>query len=492
MTKPLLDLIDGFAGLKVLVIGEAMLDSYLIGTTDRVCREAPVPIVALSERRDMPGGAANAAANIASLGGAAVFLSVVGDDAEGALLRDALEAHGVPTGALLIEGGRRTLVKHRLVAAAQVLVRFDQGDTDPISTFIEDALIAQLTTLLPECDAVVISDYGYGILTPRVVDALAALRGRSPRPIPIVADAKQLTRYRALGPAAIKPSYVEAVRLLGMDGVGHTGARADLIAAHGERLLDLTGARIAAVTLDIEGVVALERGCPAYRIAAEPSAHARAIGAGDTFVGALALALAMGADAHAAVDLSAAAAAIAVTMDGTTACTRAALRERLSDPDKYVPEVARLLQLIAWYRARGKRVVFTNGCFDILHRGHVALLNRARALGDLLVVGINSDESVGRLKGTYRPINPLDDRAQVLAALGCVDYVVPFADDTPEALIRAIRPEVFVKGGDYTRDILPEAALVESLGGTVHLLPFVADRSTTRVIERIGAAASRQ
>lgn len=490
MTEPLLDLIDAFAGVRVLVIGEAMLDSYLIGTTTRLCREAPVPVVALNERRDAPGGAANAAVNIASLGGSARFLSVVGGDAEGALLRDALETCGVATDTLLIEEGRRTLTKHRLVAAAQVLVRFDQGDTDAICPFTENALIAGLTDHFPHCDAVLISDYGYGILTPRVIQTLAALHAASPRPIPIIVDAKHLPRYRALDPSAIKPSYEEAVRLLGLDGAASDGSRADQIVTNGERLLDLTGAQIAAVTLDTDGAVIIERNRAAYRIAARPSAHARAIGAGDTFVSALALGLAIGADAHATCDVAAAAAAIVVSMDGTTACTCEALREHLAESDKYVPDLAHLLRSVEWYRGHGKRIVFTNGCFDILHRGHVALLNRARSLGDLLVVGINTDESVARLKGMHRPINPLDDRAQVLAGLGCVDYVVPFAEQTPEALIHAIRPDVFVKGGDYSRETLPETVVVESLGGAVHILPFIADRSTSRVIERI--AASRQ
>jgi D-beta-D-heptose 7-phosphate kinase/D-beta-D-heptose 1-phosphate adenosyltransferase len=489
MTEPLLNVIDSFAALRVLVIGEAMLDSYLIGTATRVCREAPVPIVALGERRDVPGGAANAAVNVASLGGNAAFLSAIGDDIEGALLRDALEASGVPTDTLLIEEGRRTLTKHRVVAASQVLVRFDQGDTDAICRFTEDALIARLHAHFPHCDAVLISDYGYGILTPRVVHELTALQ--HDRPCPVIVDAKELTRYRALCPTAIKPSYEEATRLLQRDHVEDSSARADWISAQGERLLDLTGARIAAVTLDTDGAVVIQRGLPAYRIAARPSTHARAIGAGDTFVGALALALAAGADAHAASDIASAAAAIAVSVDGTTACTRDALREQLAESHKYAPDSARLLRSIAWYRAHGKRIVFTNGCFDILHRGHVALLNRARALGDLLVVGINTDESVARLKGPHRPINSLDDRAQVLAGLGCVDYVVPFTEETPESLIRAIRPDIFVKGGDYTRETLPETAIVESLGGTVHILPFIADRSTTRVIERIQGSGQR-
>jgi D-beta-D-heptose 7-phosphate kinase / D-beta-D-heptose 1-phosphate adenosyltransferase len=484
MTEPLLDLIDAFAGLRVLVIGEAMLDSYLIGTTTRLCREAPVPIVALDERDDVPGGAANAAVNVASLGGSARFLSVIGDDAEGALLRDALETRGVPTETLIVEEGRRTLTKHRVVAASQVLVRFDQGDTGSIRAATEDALIGHLSDHFRHCDAVLISDYGYGILTPRVIETLAALRAASPRPI--IVDAKHLPQYRALGPTAIKPSYEEAARLLGLNASADE-SRADQIAARGERLLGVTGARIAAVTLDTDGAIVIERGRPAYRIPARPSTHARAIGAGDTFVGALALSLAAGADAHTAADVAAAAAAIAVSMDGTAACTHEALREHVADSDKYLPDLARLLRSVEWYRVHGKRIVFTNGCFDILHRGHVALLNRARALGDLLIVGINTDESVARLKGPHRPINPLDDRAQVLAGLGCVDYVVPFAEQTPDALIRAIRPDLFVKGGDYSRDTLPETAVVESLGGIVHILPFIDDRSTTRVIERINA-----
>jgi D-beta-D-heptose 7-phosphate kinase/D-beta-D-heptose 1-phosphate adenosyltransferase len=492
VTEPLLDLIDAFAGLRVLVIGEAMLDSYLIGTTTRLCREAPVPIVALDERRNVRGGAAIAAMNVAALGGSARFLSVIGDDTEGVLLRDALEASGVSTETLLIEEGRRTLTKHRLVAASQVVVRFDQGDTDAIGPFTEDTLIARLIEHFPHCDAMLISDYGYGILTPRVIETLAALHAGTPKPIPIIVDAKQLTKYRALGPTAIKPSYAEAARLLDLEAAGTNESRADQIAAHGERLLDLTGARIAAVTLDTDGAVIIERGHPAYRIAARPSTHARAIGAGDTFVAALALGLAAGPDAHVACDVASHAAAIVVAMDGTTACSREALREQLAESDKYVPDLARLLRSVEWYRAHGKRIVFTNGCFDILHRGNVALLNRARALGDLLIVGINTDESVARLKGAHRPINPLDDRAQVLAGLGCVDHVVPFAEQTPDALIRAIRPDLFVKGGDYSRATLPETALVESLGGTVHILPFITDRSTTRVIERISAVTSSQ
>lgn len=478
----MLHLIDAFAGARILVIGDAMLDSYLIGTTNRLCREAPVPVVALTERQDVPGGGANTAANIASLGGAVTFLSIIGDDEEGLRLRGALEACGIETGAVGIEEGRRTLAKHRVVASSQVLVRFDQGDTGPMSPRAERAVIGHLISQYARSDAVIVSDYAYGVLTPRVIETLATLQARTPRPL--IVDAKDFRLYRSVGVTAIKPNYEEAQALLGVPSVCG-GARATQIEAHGERLLDLTGARIAAVTLDSDGTLVIERDCSPHSIPARPSVHAKAIGAGDTFVGALALALAVGGDACTATEIAAAAAAVAVEREGTTACTLAALRERVAAPSKHAGDLDALVARVARMREAGKRVVFTNGCFDILHRGHVTLLAAARALGDALIIGVNSDEGVARLKGPHRPINSLDDRLAVLAALGSVDYVIPFAEETPERLIRALRPDVFVKGGDYTRQTLPEAPLVESLGGTVRILPFTPDRSTTRVIEHI-------
>jgi D-beta-D-heptose 7-phosphate kinase/D-beta-D-heptose 1-phosphate adenosyltransferase len=198
----------------------------------------------------------------------------------------------------------------------------------------------------------------------------------------------------------------------------------------------------------------------------------------------LALALAAGADTPAAAELAAAAAAVVVAKDGTCACNPDELRAHLAADAKAVPLPVLVARLDA-LRRQGRRIVLTNGCFDILHRGHVTYLGRAKALGDVLVVGVNADESIRRLKGPGRPINALEDRLQVLAALSCVDHVVAFDEDTPHELVRAVRPHVFVKGGDYTRERLPEASLVEQLGGEVHILPFTADRSTTRVIERI-------
>jgi D-beta-D-heptose 7-phosphate kinase / D-beta-D-heptose 1-phosphate adenosyltransferase len=480
-------LIDSFQNLNLLVVGDAMLDSYLAGTARSICREAPVPVVSLASRVDVPGGAANTAVNVRRLGGRVAFLSTVGDDLEGGLLRRALAGAGVDTDAVLVCAGRQTLAKHRVIAGSQLLVRFDQGSTGPVGAASERELIARLSDLFPRCDAVIISDYGYGILTPRLIARLAELQAGLPRVI--VADSRHLPAFRDVGITAVKPNYAEAVELLGLRPDSEE-PRADAVAARAEQLLGLTGARVAAVTLDAEGAIVLERGSSPYRTYSRPVRSALAAGAGDTFLGALALAYAAGADTPAAAEIASAAGSIVVAKEGTASCSGEELRVALAADGKYVTELDRLVARLEFYRQQGRRIVFTNGCFDILHRGHVTYLSRAKALGDVLVVGINSDAGVRRLKGAERPINTLEDRAQVLAALSCVDHLVAFDEPTPVGLIRALRPDVFVKGGDYTRATLPEASVVEQLGGVVHILPYLPDRSTTGIIDRIRAAAS--
>ncbi len=279
-------------------------------------------------------------------------------------------------------------------------------------------------------------------------------------------------------------------------------SRAEQIKPYEEKLLNLTGAKIAAVTLDAEGAMIFEHGSQPYRTDAQPTAESRTSGAGDTYTCALTLALAAGAATPLAADFAAAAAAVVVRKEGTTACSAEELREFISKvgeageageqgispsspPEKYIPNLNQLLTLVASYRNVGHKIVFTNGCFDILHAGHVSYLNRAKALGDILIIGVNSDNSIRRIKGANRPINPLEDRIQVLGGLGCVDYLITFDENTPIDLIRLVQPDVYVKGGDYTKETLPEAPVVEQYGGIVELLPFLENRSTTRIIERV-------
>jgi D-beta-D-heptose 7-phosphate kinase / D-beta-D-heptose 1-phosphate adenosyltransferase len=488
MTTRLVERLRAFRGTRVLVLGEAMLDSYVRGSAERLSREAPVPIVTLHERVDAPGGAGNTAVNVATLGGEPLFVSVCGRDAEGERLIAALASHGVATDDVLPGEARTTLAKERILADGQMLARLDSGSQAPIDAETEDDLIARLAAAHATADAVIVSDYDYGVVTPRIVAVLGELQAA--RPLPLIVDARDPSRYRRLRVTAAKPNYGEAVRLLGLRELRGTDARVHQIGSHGERLLELTGAQVVAVTVDTDGAFVFERGRPPYRTYSRPHSHSRAAGAGDTFVAALTLAIATGATSPEAAELASSAAAVVVAQDGTTACSARALEESISTVGKRIAERDRLAGRIAYLRSQGRRIVFTNGCFDILHRGHITYLNRAKALGDVLIVGVNSDDSVARLKGPTRPINGLDDRLHVLEALSCVDLVVPFEEDTPVELLRVVRPHVFVKGGDYSLDTLPEAPVVAELGGTVQILPYVEDRSTSGIIDRVRASGT--
>ena len=483
MTPRLADLVDSFSGLSVVVLGDALLDVYMDGEAERLCREGPVPVVRVTSRVTLPGGAANAAVNVSALGASARIVSAVGEDSDGDVLRAGIEASGVEAAGLVASGRRPTLSLHRLSARSQLLVRFDDGSREAIEGETEEQLIEKLDEALEDADAIVLSDYGYGVVTPRVVEVLAEHQARYPRVL--VVDSKKPARFRHLRPTAVKPNWGEAVQILGAGELDGVSERADGIATHGERLLELTGAQIAAVTLDSEGALVFERGRPPHRTYAQGRTGSGATGAGDTFVSALTLALAAGAHTPAAAEVASAAAAVVVEKERTAVCSAAELLSQLVGHEKVARDLDGLAARVELYRRQGRRVLFTNGCFDILHRGHITYLNRAKTLGDVLIVGVNDDQSVRRLKGPSRPINPLDDRAQVLAALSCVDHIVPFSGDSPTEALRAVRPDLYVKGGDYTYDSLPEASLVEELGGEVRILPFMEDRSTTGIIERI-------
>jgi D-beta-D-heptose 7-phosphate kinase/D-beta-D-heptose 1-phosphate adenosyltransferase len=277
--------------------------------------------------------------------------------------------------------------------------------------------------------------------------------------------------------------------LLGLQEQAHDD-RPTVIQQHADALLKAADATTVVVTIDVAGAVVCERGRTVHRIAARPAPAGRATGAGDTFTAALALALTAGADAVAAAEIASAAAAVAIAKPLTATCDAEELRLGLQGAAKRLSGPQMLAACVADHRRHHRRIVFTNGCFDLLHRGHVTYLNRAKLLGDVLIVAVNSDDSVCRLKGPGRPITPLDDRLQVLAALGCVDHVVSFSEDSPRELLRAARPDVYVKGGDYMRQILPEAALLDELGTRLEFVSYVEDRSTTRLIDLIRDRAS--
>jgi D-beta-D-heptose 7-phosphate kinase/D-beta-D-heptose 1-phosphate adenosyltransferase len=479
-----LKVIDAFANKKVLVLGEAMLDSYLRGTSERLCQEAPVPIVDVQESVYMPGGAANTVVNLSSLGAKVTFLSVIGNDDAGRRLLESLRARRISTNDILITANRITLAKQRILAGSQILVRFDQGSSSPLDVETETKLIEQLNMHFRNFDALVISDYDHGVITPHVINAIRSLQSQSPRVI--VVDSKKLQAYGKSNMTAVKLNYEETVRFLELEKMQGERQRLQQVMQDGRKVLDLTGAQVAAITLGPAGALIFhhEDKIP-YRTYATPQSDSQAAGAGDTFVSGLAMSLAVGTPVEQAAEIASAAASVVVSRLGTAVCSLDELKEFFSTDEKFVQDVFQLALRIALYRRAGRRIVFTNGCFDILHRGHIAYLNRAKELGDILIIGLNSDSSVRRLKGAERPINSLEDRAQVLAALSCVDHIVPLEGDTPHDLIKKIRPDIFAKGGDYTRETLPEASLVEELGGRVEILPYVENSSTTNVIEKI-------
>ncbi|MFI7633777.1 D-glycero-beta-D-manno-heptose 1-phosphate adenylyltransferase [Nonomuraea sp. NPDC049400] len=461
--------------ISAVVVGDVMLDSWLRCSAKRLAQEAPVPVMSLEATEEAPGGAANTAANLVALGARVRLLGAVGDDACGDKLVQSLHLLGVET-ELVTVPGRRTAHKRRLVSGGQLTARYDEEDLDVLCERAERELLGRLGEAVRGADVVVACDYGGGVFTPAVRRALAGL------PL-LVVDAHAVAPWGECAPAAVLPNYAEVVRLLG--DADEPADRLAYLSARSDRLMELTRAEIVVTTLDGEGTLLHRRDRPPYRTYARPAPQHMATGAGDTYTAAFALWLAGGASPEEAAEAGQAAAGVVVRRQGTAVCTRYELLRALRRHEGTVQTAERLAQLLDEHRRRGERVVFTNGCFDVLHRGHVTYLEQAGRLGDVLVVAVNSDASVARLKGPGRPVNPCEDRMSVLAALNDVDYVTEFDEDTPERLLRMIRPELYVKGGDYTAEMLAEAPLVRALGGEVRVLGYLPDHSTTAIIGRM-------
>jgi D-beta-D-heptose 7-phosphate kinase/D-beta-D-heptose 1-phosphate adenosyltransferase len=465
----------------VTVYGEPMLDGWWHGESTRMAREAPAPIVTLHRKDIAPGGAANAAMNLAALGARVRFVGLVGDDVPGRQLRDELVRAGVDVRGLIAAAGVDTITKTRIVVTDQVMVRLDEAGDAGYPPDALSRLAAAAVEAGEGADAEIVCDYGTGMLHGPVCDALTA---RASRPRVLVVDARDPHLWRALAPDLVTPNAQETAALLGLT-LKRDSDRPTRVAALAERILALTGAAVAVVTLDRDGTVVLEGEGAVHRTWARPSSDKQASGAGDTFAAALTLARTAGLSHRVAADFAQSAADVVVGRFGTSVCSRADVLQHLAQASGRALHAEDLIRRVAAERAAGRRIVFTNGCFDVLHRGHTSYLNQAKRLGDVLVVAINSDDSVRRLKGESRPINSSGDRAEVLASLSCVDYVTVFATDTPIPLLERIRPDIYAKGADYTLEELPESEVVLGYGGEVRLLEYLADYSTTAVVERI-------
>lgn len=464
-----------FSAASVLIVGDVMLDRYWQGTTSRISPEAPVPVVRVEGDELRPGGAANVALNAAALGSRVALVGLVGEDAEAGLLADRLSARGVGSDFVTVAGSR-TITKLRILSKHQQLIRLDFEDG--FLTCDAASIQARFMDALPRAKAVVLSDYAKGVLR----DTQPLIRAARERGLPVVVDPKGTDFQRYRGATLLTPNQSEFEAV-----VGPVADDADL-AAKGAALRDALDLEALLVTRSEKGMCLLQRGHAPVHLPTRAREVFDVTGAGDTVVAVLAAALAAGESMLDAVALSNLGAGVVVGKLGTATVSPAeliaAMEEHLPIHRGVVAEDD-LIALVARARAAGERIVMTNGCFDILHAGHVTYLQQARALGDRLILAVNDDDSVRRLKGETRPVNPLDARATVLAALAAVDWVVPFSEDTPQRLICRVCPDVLVKGGDYRPEDIAGGECVLAAGGEVKVLPFLSGHSTSSMIATI-------
>ncbi len=490
---PLLEVLDSFHRARVLILGDVMLDRFIYGSVERISPEAPIPVMAIERTAAMPGGAANVARNVATLGGQVTLIGVVGDDTGAEELRAQLSTMPTVTAELLVDRSRPTTVKTRHVADRQQVLRTDVESRAPLSSEIAANVLSRFSAGLAQAQVVILSDYGKGVLSDHVTAGAIAGAREAARAVIVDPKSKALCRYR--GATVLTPNRLELQLACGHECASDAQVSAGAKAILAQQICDAL-----VVTRGKDGMTVVEARPAQGENAA--SVHIRTAarevfdvsGAGDTVVATLALGLAFGARLVDAARLANTAAGIVVGKQGTATVSAGEIVARL-DPAHDGPlsgkhfTLESVQQLVARWRDLGLRIAFTNGCFDLLHPGHLALLSQARRSADRLVVGLNSDLSVRRLKGLGRPIQGEVARATVLASLKSVDAVVIFQEDTPLELITALEPDVLVKGADYTLESVVGADVVLQRGGQVVLADLVPAHSTTSTIERLTAVA---
>jgi D-beta-D-heptose 7-phosphate kinase/D-beta-D-heptose 1-phosphate adenosyltransferase len=468
--------------LKVLVVGDLMLDEYVWGKAERISPEAPVQVVEVARDELRLGGAGNVCNNLAALGVQVEVASVLGDDADGLLLRQLLAERGIGTDGIILAAGRTTSRKTRVLASSQQIVRIDRETRTVINAAQEAQLLATIRATLPACRAILVSDYLKGVLSESLLQALITL-GRT-KGIPVVIDPKGSDYRKYRGATALTPNRKEAQTASGIAIVD-----AASLQQAGQTLCADLELDALVLTRSEEGMSLFFRDGREAHLPTQAREVFDVSGAGDTVLALVGVGLAAGQPLDEAARLSNLAAGIVVGKVGTSTVTAEEILEAAGhqhpDADRKLHNGQALAHLLARRHAKGETIVFTNGCFDLLHVGHVKYLQAARKLGDLLVLGLNTDASIRRLKGPKRPLIGEDERAHILAALDCVDYVVLFDEDTPVELIRTLRPDILVKGADYTPEGVVGKDLVESWGGRVELIDLVEGRSTSNIVDKI-------
>ncbi|MCG3134846.1 MAG: Bifunctional protein HldE [Planctomycetes bacterium] len=492
MTAPdeLVRIVRELGSPVVVVVGDLMLDRYLFGESSRISPEAPIPVVRVVREEERPGGAASVAMNAAALGARVRIVGVTGDDGDGRRLRELLAAAGIDVSGLVVVPGRKTTQKTRVLAEGrahrnrQQVVRVDHEDAAPCDGDAAARIAGAVARAVAGAGAVIVSDYAKGVVTPETMRSVVEFAKAAGAPVLVDPKGSDYARYR--GASIVTPNRSEAHEA---SGVAPTDAKQAAAAAR--RIIERAGVGAALVTLDRDGMVLVTADGREEVVPTTPREVYDVTGAGDVVIATLGVALADGADLGAAVHLANAAAGVEVGKVGAVPVTRdeiaaalAAASGGVHGPGNVLSRDA-LAARLADLRRAGRSIVFTNGCFDVLHAGHVRYLAFARRQGDVLVVGLNSDDSVRRLKGDGRPVNGQDDRAEVLAALASVDYVTVFGEDTPLDVIRALQPDVLVKGEDWKEKGVVGRDVVEARGGKVVLAPLLEGRSTTAIVARI-------
>ena len=466
--------IPDFSKTHVVVAGDVMLDRYLFGATGRISPEAPVPVVHVNKTDDRPGGAANVAVNLAGLGATTRLLGLVGEDAAAESLLSILSGLGIDCD-FTSSADRPTITKTRVQSRGQQLIRLDEENA---AVMAGDAMLSALTKSIEGAGAVVLSDYGKGALSD--VSALIGVCRTAGVPVLVDPKGRDFTKYRGASLITPNQSEFEAVA-----GVCETD---DELVHHARQMIDDLDLSALLITRSEKGMLLLESGGEPLFLSTQAREVYDVTGAGDTVIATLAGALASGQDLASAAALANLAAGLVVRKIGVASVTPGELRVSLhqrGQGGRGLVNADELHAMVLESRARDERIIMTNGCFDVLHAGHVSYLEEAKSLGDRLIVAVNDDDSVRRLKGDSRPINALEDRLLVLAGLAAVDWVVPFSEDTPAVLIERMLPDVLVKGGDYSPDEIVGAKEVLKNGGEVRVLPFRDGHSSSRIIDRL-------
>ncbi|MDE1901747.1 MAG: D-glycero-beta-D-manno-heptose-7-phosphate kinase [Alphaproteobacteria bacterium] len=486
MESALLVALETVAAPRVLCIGDVMLDRFVYGAVERISPEAPIPVLHVNKETACLGGAGNVLRNLQALGGEAEFIAVIGDDAQGRDLTAQMAAMQGVTPSLLADAARPTTVKTRYVSDGQQLLRVDYEKAGTLSADVEKQIIARLPRAIAAAAVVVLSDYAKGVLSDKVVRAAIDEAAKQKKPVLVDPKGRDYTRYR--GASYLTPNRKELSEVSGrkIESVADAeNAARDLIAS-----CDLQGV---VAKLGGDGICLVRKDMPALHFHIPAREVYDVSGAGDTVIATFALMLAGGQDAAVAAELANLAGSVVVGKVGTAVVTRDELAHELLHQQSGTDQIKILTRAQAEifaerWRKQGFKVGFTNGCFDLLHPGHVSLLRQARAACDKLFVGLNSDASVKRLKGETRPIQAQTARAAVLASLADVDHVVIFDEDTPIELIKAIKPAALIKGADYTVDTVVGADLVQGWGGKVVLANLVDGQSTTGIVKRMAGS----